>query len=726
LRLPQLTPLRIALVLGFALAGVRLAGCQTLELLDTRAIDFRLLQRGEQPVSDEVVIVAIDDASIASQGRWPWSRPRMAQLLRQISAADPSVIAFDIVQSEATDAPNLSSLEGKVSPETLLQVRDAFAGEASDDRQLASAIRDAGNVVVGHYFDFSASEIPDEPQKFGEYTTVQMAAGGRGALQVPNAKRLVANIPEIASAALSSGYFNTLPDTGDGSYRRVPMVIAQGDRFALPLSLATLAIAQGTTPRIRFAPFGVQEIFLGSQSIPVAEDGQLLLNYRGKGYSFPHISAVDVLQGRVAPETLAGKIVLVGVTASAVADVRSTPLDGNYPGVEIHATALDNILRGDFLHQPRWTILVEVAAIFLSVFVLGLILRWARGVWGLVAVGALLVTYLGGSQALFLISGIPLGIVHPVVAIVLVYIVISVQHYMTEERQKRRTREAFGRYLNPEIADKVSENPDLLALGGERRELTVLFSDIRGFTTISEGLEPEALVELLNVYLGAMTDVIFEQDGTLDKYIGDAIMAVWGAPMPRPDHAAAACRAAIGMSESLAANTDDWQARGWPRLAAGIGVHTGDMIVGNMGSDRHVSYTVIGDNVNLGARLEGLTKNYGVEVIISEVTRAAAGDEFLTRELDLVAVKGKAEAARIYELMGTVGNTAKAEISDEFTAAMALYRAQRFAEALIAFEAMAIQLPDDKPTQIYVERSKQFIAEPPPADWNGVTVMQTK
>ena len=360
--------------------------------------------------------------------------------------------------------------------------------------------------------------------------------------------------------------------------------------------------------------------------------------------------------------------------------------------------------------------------ILASVLVLGAALGRARGVVAAGIAALLVAGYLAFSQWLFLTRGIPLGLVYPLVAIALVYMTISVHHFVTVERERRRTREAFSRYLNPELARLVSENPEMLQLGGSRE-----CSDIRGFTSMSEGLEPETLVEILNVYLGEMTGVIFRHDGTLDKYIGDAIMAVWGAPVHCDDHAARACRAALDMGARLREKHGEWAEKGWPRIEAGIGLHTGDMVAGNMGSADHLSYTVIGDNVNLGSRLEGLTKNYGVSLLVSEATRDAAGPGFVTRELDLVAVKGKALPVRIYELLGRDDEAARfAPLVSGFEAALAMFRGRRWAEAEAAFEALMQQFPGDGPCRTYLKRCRAFAATPPPADWAGVTVMETK
>ncbi|MFN2375234.1 MAG: CHASE2 domain-containing protein [Candidatus Binatia bacterium] len=724
--------MRIAVACGIALAVIRFVGITPLDLLDARAVDLRLIARGPQAASTEVVIVAVDNAAIEQVGRWPWSRTMLATLLERIDAAEPLVVGFDIVQSEATAVPDLGGLADRVDKGSLEQVARVLADGSPEDRALAVAVKKSGRAVLGYFFDFSeGAHAGDGDEAMTSYGAVQSqarAAGEGGESYLPHAKAVVSNLPMLTEAARATGYFNTLPDPGDGHFRRLPMVVRSGERMAMPLALSMLAAAwPDRQPRLRIADYGVEVVHLGKQAIPVAEDGQALLNFRGPGRTFRHVPAGDVLTGKSDPELLRGKLVLVGVTATAVGDIRATAFDGVYPGVEIHATALDNVLRDDFLDQPRWTVLVEIGAIFFGVLVLGWALSRLRGVGAAVVGGVLVAAYLGLSQWLFLATGVPLGIVYPLVAIALVYMAISVHHFVTVDLEKRRTREAFSRYLNPELARLVSENPDMLQLGGSRAHLTVLFSDIRGFTSISEGLEPETLVEVLNVYLGEMTDIIFEHDGTLDKYIGDAIMAVWGAPVASEHHAASACSAALDMGARLAERREEWMARGWPKIAAGIGLHTGDMVVGNMGSAAHLSYTVMGDNVNLGSRLEGLTKNYGVSLLISEATRDAAGDAFLSRELDLVAVKGKALPVRIFELLGRASDKELwQDLIGSFEEGLAMFRARRWAEAEAVFASILERRPDDGPSRLYVGRCQTYAATPPPPEWTGVTVMETK
>ncbi|HEY2773230.1 MAG TPA: adenylate/guanylate cyclase domain-containing protein [Candidatus Binatia bacterium] len=717
----------IAALLGVVLAVLRFIGIAPLALLDARAIDLRLLARGRQPGSPEAVIVAVDDASIAEIGRWPWPRATLARLLDKIEEGGPSVVGFDIVQSEATAAPDLTSLKGRVGDQALAEVSRALADGSPDDRALADSIAKSGNVVLGYFFDRGGSHSGGSNVAVASYAAVQSEAGESGETKILAAKTAVTNIPAIAAAAKSNGFFNSEPDP-DGYYRRVPAVMSYGDRMALPLSLSMLQVVHPDwQARLRIVSLEAADVRLGPHEIPVREDGQMLLNFRGPGGTFRRVSAADLLAGRADPATLLGKAVIVGVTATAVADIRATPFDGIYPGVELHATVIDNVLRDDLLSQPRWIVLVEIGAILASVLVLGAALARVQGVAAALVALSLVVGYLGLSQWLFLAEGVPLGIVYPLVAIALVYMTISLHHFVTVEREKRRTREAFSRYLNPELARMVSENPDLLALGGTRRCLTVLFSDIRGFTSISEGLEPETLVEILNVYLGEMTGIVFEHEGTLDKYIGDAIMAVWGAPVECTDHAMRACAAALDMSTRLRQRSEEWTSRGWPRIEAGIGIHTGDMVSGNMGSASHLSYTVIGDNVNLGSRLEGLTKTYGVSLLVSEAVCEQAGDAFVTRELDVVAVKGKALPVRIFELVGRAADAAStSDLVTHFATALGLFRKREWARAEAAFMALLEAYPGDGPSNLYVKRCRIFASDPPPADWAGVTVMETK
>jgi len=358
---------------------------------------------------------------------------------------------------------------------------------------------------------------------------------------------------------------------------------------------------------------------------------------------------------------------------------------------------------------------------------LGVLLQRVRGIWAALTALLLIGLYVVGSQQLFLRLGLELSIVYPLLTILATYSAIALLHFVTEERERKKMRKALELYLSPSMARLVSDHPELLKLGGEKQELTVFFSDIRGFTTISERLDPTELVELLNQYLEEMTQIVFDHEGMLDKYIGDAVMAGWGAPLAQPDHAQRACRAALQMVERLEALNAGWQQRGWPRLEIGIGLNTGPMVFGNMGSSQHLSLTVMGDNVNLASRLEGLNKMYGTRAIVSEATARAAAGAIVTRAIDRVRVKGKSEPVGVFELVAVAGSeNGAAAALDSFAAGLAAYRQRRWDEAEACFAEILRARPDDGPSRLYVERCRAMRAAPPDADWEGVTVMETK
>lgn len=727
---PHLSSLRIALILGVALSLLRFQGCRYLDLIDLRARDYRLLQRGAQAGSPDIAIVAVDDASLEQVGRWPWSRAVVAQLLDRLVEAGAAVIGFDIVQSETAANRDLDALRNQLpglDERAWDEVRRVVDRGAADDARLAQATQASARTVLGYFFDFERQAMPDPDARIATFNIVRNSRSGRGEGRIPAARSIHGNLPELTAAARAVGYFNFFPDP-DGAYRRAPLAVRFGDRLALPLSLAMLQVYRPQVPlAIRFAAFGVESMSFGAQPIPIAKDGQLLINYRGPRKTFRYVPAADVLHRRVAPEWLRDKLVLVGVTATAVGDIRVTPFDGMLPGVEIHANVLDNILRGEFISRPPWSGLVEIAVTLLLTVSLGLALHYARGAGAALVAAAVLGGYLLSSQWLFVRYGLSLSVVYPLLAIGLTSAAIGVQQYAVEEREKRKLRDAFGRYLNPSLARMVSERPEMLALGGDKRELTVLFSDIRGFTTFSEQLEPEALVDLLNAYLGEMTEVIFAHDGMLDKYVGDAIMAVWGAPLSQPDHAARACRAALAMARRLQSLNRQWHERGWPILRIGVGLNTGPMVVGNMGSARRLSYTVIGDNVNLGSRLEGLTKIYGSQILASEATILAASEAVVARELDRVRVKGRRLPVRLFEILAPYDeHVAWAPTMTRFAAGIAAYRQRQWDTATLAFRQVLELRPDDGPAQHYLRRCGEMQAHPPDADWDGVTVVDVK
>lgn len=727
-------PLILALAMGCAVAALRIESdrlvtgdawrpSRLFELLEQRAYDFRLQQRGATAPAPEVLLVAVDNASLAALGRWPWSRRRVAELLTRIDAGQPKVIGVDLVQSEPTASCDVTGVVG-ISDACRAEVAQAAAGPHGDDVRLAEAIAASGRIVLGYFFDFSRD---DESPYGGEsaYALVQRAPEAALGL-LPRGRHVTQNLPGMASAAAGLAYFNFQPDV-DGLYRHAQLAVRFHERIVLPLPLAMLQRAfPERMAAIRIGPLGVESIRVGAAPLPVDRHGQLLVNYRGPGGTIATVGAADVLAGRVPAETFRDKLVVLGVTATGVGDIRPAPLDRVFPGPEIHATVLDNVLRADYLRHPTWfgpDVLVIVGLALLT----AVLLQFTRGIGSAVAAVLLLVGYALVNQWWMTHAGTVLSFVYPALAIVLTYVGISVQHYVVVDREKRRTRRMLDLYLNPALAEYISERPEMLALGGEKSERTVLFSDVKGFTTISERLAPEQLVELLNVYLGEMTEVVFAHDGMLDKYIGDGVMAVWGAPVPQADHAARACRAAVEMLERLERLNATIAERGFPQLSIRIGLNSGPMVFGNMGSPGHLSLTVMGDNVNLGARLEGVNKQYGTAILASEATAVAAGDTIVTRELDVVRVKGKDETSRIYEILGLAADAERwATLRAHFAEGLAAYRARRFADAIAAFERALDERSNDHPSALYIRRARALLATPPPPDWEAVVTFDEK
>ncbi|HWP65207.1 MAG TPA: adenylate/guanylate cyclase domain-containing protein, partial [Candidatus Limnocylindria bacterium] len=467
-------------------------------------------------------------------------------------------------------------------------------------------------------------------------------------------RRVHRPLPEFAEAAGNAGHINFLPDA-DGVYRRVPLVVRAGDRLVPSLSLQLVrAYLDGASATATLSPYELTALTLGGRPLPVNGAGQMWVNFVGPPRTVPHYSAAEVLAGGVPADALRGRILLIGFTAAGFDDV-TTPFAPVVPGVEVQATVVDNLLRARALWRPWWSVPAETLMIVLAGVLTGVAVRRLRGVGAALAAGGLVLVYLGASQVLFARQGLVLGAVYPVAGIFLCALAGVAFQATREERAKRQIREAFSRYLNPEVTELVAEDPSRLRLGGERYEITVLFSDIRGFTTISEQLTPEVLGELLTEYLSAMTDIVFKHDGLLDKYVGDALMAFWGAPIAVPDHPRRACAAALEMQATVERLNVGWRERGLPRIEIGVGINTGFAIVGNFGSERRFSYTAIGDTVNLASRLEGLNKTYGTHLLISNETRQATGGAFACRAVGEVTVRGRKGGTGVYELLGANG-----------------------------------------------------------------------
>ena len=747
----RVSPLTLSLALTAILIAAYLFGFTYSEIMELKARDLRFNVRGKIKPGPEVVLAVVDEKSLDEIGRWPWPRARIAEVVRILDEAGAKVVGFDIGFVEPDQNSSLKliqRLEEKmqqtgVSSPAVKQFLEKEYSEADNDKILADTIKSVRMPVVLGYFlrierGQDTAHVTEEDVRNNidrlhdaNYPFVRLSDPSidPDKAAFPRAFMPVANIKLLGDAAASSGYMNMFQDI-DGTVRWIPMVITIEDKQYLPLSLQTLRFALGEESVSLFVSrVGAERIELGPYRLPTDEMGRFLVNYRGPARTFPHVSMADILARRFEPGTFKDKIVLAGATAVGIYDLRTTPFATDYPGLEVHANVIDNVLRQDFLTRPNWAAIFDLGAMLLVALLLGLVLPKLTAFLGL-AFGLSVLGAEAGVNYLFFVKGVWLNIVFPTLTVGLVYTGITVFRYVTEEREKRKIKGAFQTYVHPSVVNEMLKDPARLKLGGEKKMLTVLFSDIKGFTSISEKLDPEALVNFLNEYLTAMTNLVFQYDGLLDKYIGDAVMAVYGTPLELPNHPLLACRTGLDMQAKLAELRETWARRdaSLPKMEVRVGINTGIMVAGNIGSETRFDYTVIGDEVNLGSRLEGINKEYGTSIVISETTYGQVKDEMVCRELDLVAVKGKAQPVRIYELVGRATEVPeeRRQLIQAFSQGLKAYQVQDWERARKVFGQVDAHFPGDGPTQVFVDRVDALKKNPPPKDWNGVFVMTTK
>ena len=708
--------------------------------MDALIYDVKVRLTMPQSVDQRVVILDIDEKSLAEQGRWPWGRDKLATLMNKLfDQYGVKLVGFDVVFAEPDESSGLKSLESLARKElkdvagfqsTLRDLRP----QLDHDARFAAALKNRP-VILGYYFSskeggVSSGAAPEPVFPAGTFTGrrigfTQWVSYG-------------ANLPEFQKAAAGGGHFNPLVDL-DGTSRRVPLLVEHKGQYYESLSLAMVRNLLGNPPITPGYPGNSPASYAamewldlkatggGVMRIPVDENAATLIPYRGYQGSFPYYSITDVLNDRVPQEKLAGRVVVVGTTAPGLMDLRATPVGAAYPGVEIHANLIAGMLDGAIKHKPPYILGADVLLVLIAGAVMAFLLPMLSPFRATVVGVIVLLLLLSVNFSFWHVSHVVLPLANGMIAIVLLYAMNMSWGYFVESRTKRQLTGLFGQYVPPELVEEMSRDPENYSMAGRKAELTVLFSDIRGFTTISEGLEPNELATLMNQYLGAMTLVVRKHRGTLDKYIGDAIMAFWGAPVDDPEHAKNAVRTGLEMHVALHELNKDLVARGWPELKIGVGVNTGPMTVGDMGSPVRQSYTVMGDAVNLGSRLEGITKQYGVGFIVGESTRELLKKEFVFRELDRVRVKGKEDPVGIYEPIGEEGAVA-AEDLDEiklWNQVLRAYRAQDWDKA----EVTLMNLQRIKPRylyDLYVKRVEHLRKEPPGENWDGVTIFETK
>jgi adenylate cyclase len=742
-KLFSITPLKITLFIIFIALAFYIGNVSFLQFMELKALDLRMKSRGKLKPGGETVIAVVDEKSLKEIGRWPWPRTTMAKLVDTLHAYGAKAVGFDIVFAEPDQNSSLKTIKSLTQGAKEKGVKDRalyslLAKErmaADTDAALAHSIKKAGNVTVGYFFHLSKTDVAHLSEKQKAVSTESLAGSRYQMVQTDanlNEDMLIkayaaeANLPEISAAAQVSGYFNAYPDD-DGVIRWSPLITKMGDDYYHSLAIGML-LQYFDWPNLTVKlGQGVELIKLDTIEIPTDESGRMLINYLGPAKTFPHYSISDILYKRLSPEFFKDKIVLIGVTATGVYDLRVTPFGTVYPGVEIHANVIDNILHRNFLKHALWTKVLDLLSIICFGLVMGIAVPRFRAVQGIALCLGLLTVFDVANTFIFSHYNIWLNLIYPTLTMMTIYLGITIYRYVTEEKEKKKIRGAFQYYLTAPVNNKMLKAPTRLKLGGDKKDLTVLFSDIRGFTTVSEKLTPEELVHLLNEYLTAMTDIVFKYDGLLDKYMGDAIMAVYGAPLDQPDHPLRACRTALDMIEALKKLQDKWSAEGRPVLNIGVGINTGEMVVGNMGSQMRFDYTVMGDSVNLGSRLEGINKEYGTNIVISEFTYEAVKDTLLCRELDSVRVKGKKLPVRIYELVGVRADAPKWEqFLAYFNDGLAKYKGMQWDDAIAAFRKTAEIRPGDPPAEMYIGRCLELKAHPPEGAWDGVFTMTRK
>ncbi len=694
-----------------------------LQRFELSTIDFRFRQRGPVQVSQEsldVVIVEISNESFKSlPEQWPWPRSYHARLVRNLKRAGAVAIGFDILMSE---------------PDTR---------NVANDEDFRNAIKETKMVALG-----GKTEI------------------GIQGFTLRTNEEMYDNIFFPVDSSIGIVYVR---NDDDGVYRRYrPFTFDPSQERKLPsLAFATLNKSFNKPPFFTAENFSDKFQYAG-KTIPKADDVSFLINYYGTDRTFKHVNYADVIDdhefstadelsteeeintfddpdfGLLYDGTFAGKIVLVGSTLPEDKDLFPVPIalgrqagDNLMYGVEIHANAIQNVLDETALHKESWLLdILLIVALSLLVFHSTTWLKVFRFRWHAlneILSAILTIILLAGiillSQFLFNTQHYVLTMVNPMLAIVVSYIGATVYNYLGERKQKTYIKGLFSRYVSPAVVNSLIENPDRVRLGGEKKELTVFFSDVAGFTSISEQLSPEELVQLLNEYLSEMTALVFKHEGTLDKYIGDAVMAIWGAPIPQQHHALNACKAALEMQEAIIEMNRRWKKFGRPEIGARAGINTGDMIVGNMGGERRFDYTVIGDNVNLASRLESANKQYGSRVMIGERTYQLVSSDVIVRELDSLVVKGKTQPVRVYELLCLAHEPLPPHgeiFLETYNKSLELYKRREWDKAIVSFHQALKYLGYDYASKMYIKRCEVYKVEPPPDDWDGAFVLKTK
>jgi adenylate cyclase len=724
----------VCILLLFALVPLRIADPPPIEELRLRTFDLFQVLRPREQTARPVVIADIDEASLKEIGQWPWPRTVLADLVTRLHEYGAVAIGFDIVFAEPdrmSPAVAAGSFRG-LDPET----REKLTALPGNDTIFAEAIKKAGGIVVGQ-----AGAGIHAPRSDTE-ARLQTGFAIRGPDPRPflvTFPGLLRNTPSIEQAAAGRGLFSINPEH-DGIVRRVPVVMEAQSSLVPSLTVEMLrVVSRAGALLVRTDQTGVRAVAVPGLEVPTDKNGQFWV-YFNKHDPERFVSVADVLGGRAAADRFRGRLVVVGTSATGLLDIKTTPVEPAMPGVEVHAEILENVLTKSLLASPGFAIGAEIVTAV--VFGLAIIIAAPMLPAGIVvSLGAMLIAGLIGiSWYFFVVHHLLIDFTYPLISCWLIYLVLTFVNYFREQQQRQQIRSAFGFYLSPPLVEQLARSPEKLVLGGEERRMTILFSDVRGFTTISEHYkdDPQGLTHLMNRFLTPLTNAIIERKGTIDKYIGDAIMAFWNAPVDDAEHEANACDAALEMlarAEVLNGELKrEAEASGgvYMPLRIGIGLNSGACVVGNMGSDFRFNYSVLGDTVNLASRLESRTKDYRLSLVIGSRTAERAKEKFSTMEIDLIQVKGKKQPEVVFTVLGraeVAEDPRCGELRDLNAQMLAAYRKQQWDEAERLIERcrkVAGGFGVDGLYEMYMERIAVYRAEPPPPDWTGVYEAESK
>ena len=754
--------------------------------IEQKSVDVRFQIRGKRDPGNEIVIVSIDEKSIKKLGRYPWPRRYIAEFVDKITEEKARLLALDVIYSETqndgilkafdtltkeyNDSTIWKNLPEGAEKEQLLsslykkrkrfdedtKLKEAFKRAVVDNgMDIISAI-DFVYTVQGDTSDLTGKEVSATGKELlkesayfpvlagGDIKSKEKSSDGSEltVLTSTNRKEIMNNLlalyrPKRAVGVLNmidpfaewvtyQGFVDTNVDYS-GIVRSEYMAIHFENEFYPPLGVQVARVYKN----INYGELKLvltEKLIFKETEIPIDSWNRMMINYCGPEFTFNYFSFCDVIEGKIPPDTFNNKIVFLGATASGLGDFIATPFSSQTPGVEKHATVTENILHEKFVVRGEWEVLQDVIAILCISLALGIFLPLLPAIWGAVASTSLWFGYNYYVYERFINDGTWLNVTYPSVTVILCFSSITLYRFISEEKLRKGVKSAFENFMDPKVVHEILKEPEDIKLGGEEREVTVYFSDIEKFSSISEKLQPAELIELLNEYLSEMTDQILDHGGFLDKYIGDAIVAAFGTPLEQPDHAVKACLATIDNQKRLRELNVKFKEEGRLQIKARIGLNSGRVLVGNVGSMNRLSYTVIGDEVNLGARLEAANKYYGTYIMISERTYELAKDHIEARELDMIRVVGKEKPVKVYELIERKGQIeeSKREVIKLYEDGLKMYREKEWQKAIDLFQEALDKDPHDGPSLTYVERCKGYIQDPPPENWDGVYVLTAK